>query len=411
MSVGVHGAAPASALGLGPVERDHLIVTLWFLVTFKQFPNDELILYPMALYFAYAFVRDLDLVFDRVVRGLVLFVFPAWWLLSASWGLQPGTILRSGVQLVLTIMICHCAAARLDARRIMHSLLLAAAFYGVYSLMLEAAGMVLPARGAFASKNAMGVAMVILWMAALCTALDRGSPRLLRLAAALACLLALRQIAVANSVTAILLAGGVTAIVLGLAMLGGGLLRTPGGLAALLLGGAGVTAAAAVVLSTNEVDLVGEVLGAFGKDTTLTGRTVLWQYAEEEIALRPLLGVGEGGFWTPHDGSSQARRIYDEFHKTPNSSFSFHNAYYEIAVHQGLIGLGLAVLPVAWCLWRVLGSALRRVTMPDAFFVCVALVTMARSVTEAGLMAPFAMLPMLLFIGALLTLRRPATGP
>ena len=75
--------------------------------------------------------------------------------------------------------------------------------------------------------------------------------------------------------------------------------------------------------SLPEFDPVSQVLGAFGKDATLTGRTVLWNYATEEIARHPLLGVGHGGFWTPEDGLSVASRIYNEFHKVPYANFFF----------------------------------------------------------------------------------------
>jgi len=45
-------------LRLTPERRDFWAFTLWVLVTFIQFPGDELILYPLALYFTYSIWRD-----------------------------------------------------------------------------------------------------------------------------------------------------------------------------------------------------------------------------------------------------------------------------------------------------------------------------------------------------------------
>ena len=101
-----------------------------------------------------------------------------------------------------------------------------------------------------------------------------------------------------------------------------------------------------------------------------------------------------------------ARRIYNEFHKAPYANFSFHSSSYEIAVHQGLIGLGIVVTATLWCLSRISLAALLSSSMPAIFFVCIALVTLARSFTEVGLMATFSQLSMLFTMGALLTLKR-----
>ena len=188
-----------------PELRDHILVTLWFLVTFKQFNNDELILYPLALYFLWAFIRDFRKLFDLVMRSLILWAFPFWWLLSMSWGVEPMQILKVGPALILTFIICYCAVLRLGPRQIMLSLLIAAGWFGILSLLADPAGGV-AARGVFSSKNSLGTAMVMLWIVALCVALDEVSPRWIRLAAATAALLSLRLIQVSSSATAVLLA-------------------------------------------------------------------------------------------------------------------------------------------------------------------------------------------------------------
>ncbi|WP_051371787.1 O-antigen ligase family protein [Leisingera aquimarina] len=386
--------------------RDHILVTLWIFVTFKQFRFDELVLYPLALYFAWAFVRDFPRIFPLVARSAVLFVFPAWWLLSALWGDQTGLILKSGLQLMLTILICYCIATRLTARDLFISLLIASSYYAVMSFLAPYMGTGTVARGVFSSKNTMGSAMVVLWLASLCILIDTGFSKKIKLLAAVAAALAVWQIHRSDSATAVLLALGIFGLVFCLGILPrSGIFKSPffyiaaltvSGIAVLMLG---------VFFSSLTVDPVNAVLAAFGKDGTLTGRTVLWQYATAQIEQQPLLGVGAGGFWTPYDKLSEASRIYEEFHKADYATFSFHNSYYEIAVHQGLIGLSFSVLIVLWTIGCILFFRNKSEPVSTVFFLCVCAVTLAKSMTESELLAPFALLTILFLTGGLMSLR------
>ena len=386
-----------------PTLRDQVLVAIWFFTTFRPFRGDELLLYPLALYFCWAFIRDFPLLVDLIMRSLILWVFPIWWLLSLSWGADTAQIMKTGLQLLLTFMVCYGAVLRLTPRDIMLAILLPASFYGLLSLI--AAGPV-AARGVFASKNALGLAMVMLWVSALCAALDSRLPLPVRLFSVGAALLSLFMINVANSATAVLLALAGLLIIVSLLVKNSLSLLSFLALFCFLVGGIAL-GGAVLAFSAADFDPVAQVLGAFGKDTTLTGRTVLWQYAFDQIQQNPLLGVGAGGFWTPHDELSVARRIYTEFHKTTYSSFSFHNSYVEIAVHQGLIGAGIVITATLWCLWRTLLAAVMSEETPTFFFVGISMCTLAQSMTEIGLMMPFVQLSMLLVIGALFTLKRP----
>jgi exopolysaccharide production protein ExoQ len=387
--------------------RDHVLVTIWFIVSFRQFPFDELILYPLALYFAWAFIRDFPLIFPVVARSLILFAFPTWWFLSALWGEQPVLILKSGFQLLLTILICYSIATRLSARDVIISLLIAAGIYGVWSFIIALDGSSIAARGVFASKNAMGAAMVVLWLSALCIASDAESTRRLRVLAMIAACLAGWQIYISNSATAVLLALGVALLVflLGILPRSGILRRVEFYILLLLVLGLGMIGWA-TFSATQEINPIDLVLNAFGKDTTLTGRTVLWEYATVQIRQEPLLGVGHGGFWTPLDGLSEASRIHTEFHKGKYDNFSFHNSYYDIAVHQGLIGLGVVVAATLWIVVGIFRSFQNTNRISVVFFICVMAITLSRSMTETGLLGAFSLMSMLFIVGALIPLRR-----
>ncbi len=101
-----------------------------------------------------------------------------------------------------------------------------------------------------------------------------------------------------------------------------------------------------------------EILFLLNKDTTLTGRTSLWQAASEKIAERPWLGYGYGAFW---EGPSQA---YAQL-KTQRGGSVIHG-------HNGLIDslldLGvLGTLSVLLSLCIMLARSIRHLTAADTY--------------------------------------------
>ncbi len=84
------------------------------------------------------------------------------------------------------------------------------------------------------------------------------------------------------------------------------------------------------------------ILGALGKDLTLTGRTEFWPKVVEAIIKRPLLGYGYIGFWQPWQGSSNpaASIKTNSGWVAPHS----HNGFLDLTIDLGLVGLTLYVL-------------------------------------------------------------------
>lgn len=390
-------------LALSDTDREHAIVSLWILVTFVQFPKDELILYPLALYFAYACVRDWPRIARLLGGGWPLLLVTTWSLLCVIWAAAPFAAAKQGLMTVLTIMICFFAAAWLDQRRMMLSVYGAAALIGVLSLgNLSSTG---ASSGVFAHKNMLGANMVLLWVAALCVGLDRGAARWIRLSTPVALALAFFLILKSQSATALVVAAGSAGLVVGGALFAREQsIMTLSRLGALALMTALGFAAVGAVAATLRDDPVVMLFDALGKDSTLTGRTDLWNYASEQIAERPLLGLGNGGFWN-YWASPLVQRIYAEFYKLPHHGFTFHNSFYEIAVHLGLVGLGLALLALAWATLRIVVAALARGGMPRIFFFAIMVICIIRSFVESDLLRPFVLLPMLSWIGALLTVK------
>lgn len=81
------------------------------------------------------------------------------------------------------------------------------------------------------------------------------------------------------------------------------------------------------------------VLGAFGKDSTLTGRTYLWQQGLEIAQQTPILGEGFQAFWV--QGFTRAELLWEQFYVPTRTGFHFHNTYIETMVELGYVGLFL----------------------------------------------------------------------
>jgi exopolysaccharide production protein ExoQ len=90
---------------------------------------------------------------------------------------------------------------------------------------------------------------------------------------------------------------------------------------------------ALMILISGSFLLVGNietVVGASGKDLTLSGRSDLWEIVMSKIWERPLQGYGFYGFWTS-PAASQLRATYDW---ASNS----HNGFLELLLNLGFIG-------------------------------------------------------------------------
>ncbi len=383
---------------------DAVAVTLWILVTFIQFRGDELLLYPLALYFtARAWHRRNEMAWI-LSRSLPIMLLPIWSVISPLWAVEPMIAFKTSVYLMLTMLVCYVVVLTLEPRQILYAVLVATGAVGTLNLFYGlGTGRLVP--GLFTHKNMLGTNMVILWTAAVAVGLDRDGIRWMRgLGAGLATL----------SLFLIVKSGSATALVLTV-VTGAGLLvaspmflgkwMRPRRLAAICIALALVVALAAWVLASPLGDVVGPVLDRLGKDRSLTGRTTLWVYAEDQIREHPIVGVGSGGFWR-YSESPLVQKIHAEFYKGPRTTFNFHNSFYEIAVHQGLVGLGMTLVAMLWAFGWTLRGALTLGTMPAIFFLCQSVAVTIRIFAEADFYKPFILFHMLLWIGALASMRQ-----
>lgn len=168
---------------------------------------------------------------------------------------------------------------------------------------------------------------------------DQAGPlfRLLSVLALLGCLFAL---ALSLSMTSVLLAPVMVAVLVALCWH-----RIPPALAVaglmIAIAGAALGPLALTLAGINPIEAV---LGAVGKSPTLTGRVYLWQVALEVYRDNPLAGVGYRAFWqAPHFLNE---RLATE-HAGATTSRSFHSFPLEILTSAGWPAL-FAMLALIW---------------------------------------------------------------
>jgi exopolysaccharide production protein ExoQ len=235
----------------------------------------------------------------------------------------------------------------------------------------------------------MGFSAHLLIAVALAVMVDRDQPSLARVAAIAAVPTGALLLLLSSSAGATV-SVGITFLAFGGLVLFGRLPKR-GRLAVLLL------LLIALVLGGIFLDDIEAAIGTFRetvlkKDATLTGRTYLWDYAEQLNQERPWLGGGYYAFW--RHGNLAAEGLWRWGGIASRTGFNFHNAFVEMRVDLGWVGF---VVLSALCVGIVLVGCYRqftRPTVPMAFFLAFLAVSLARASTETGLIAPFSAVTM-----------------
>ncbi|MEM7662266.1 MAG: O-antigen ligase family protein [Pseudomonadota bacterium] len=361
---------------------EQAIISLWFLVTFIPFPNDELILYPLVLLFMAGAALRYDQIIPVALRAWPILLVPALAAISMLWSPLRTEALRFGIMMFVTVTIAVYIASRLSPREIVRAAFFACAVSAVFAISeISRLGQ---ADSLYIQKNIFSIRMQLITVVSLGVALDRGQNLILRIAAIPFVLLAASLILQAESATALLLGGGSIVVMIAAWLFWTNVSKVQHlrSLMALVIGGS-VAVGALFVLNLPNNTLINDGLFVLGKDTTLTNRTVLWADAARLADQRPWLGVGAAGFWIPANGDAEAILAYS--HKSPGTLFSFHSLYYEVAVHLGRVGLGLMILQVGWVLWNALRHWSRSPGIPQAMFFLLAGSTFVVSFTESYL--------------------------
>jgi exopolysaccharide production protein ExoQ len=109
-----------------------------------------------------------------------------------------------------------------------------------------------------------------------------------------------------------------------------------------------------------------DVLGYFGKNTSLTGRTLLWEYAAAAIADKPILGGGYEAFW--QIGNSSAEQLWFYSYIPSKYGYHFHNTLLEVTVDLGFVGLAAFVLLLILIIVRTSAVIVGRVPSSERIY-------------------------------------------
>jgi exopolysaccharide production protein ExoQ len=340
-------------------------------------------------------VREPARALDAAYRGLVLWLFVALCTVSVLWSPASGTALRSALEIALTVGVSLVIARALSASSfllaVMCALLIATAATLMNPHMAMNAG-ALALRGIFGSKNQMGLSQTLLMLVGAWVFLDARRSPMARGVALLGVAVGFSLSIAARSLDSTL----VVIVALGCSYFAFRLNWAPPRWRPAILYGAILSMVllfAFLLIATSNLDLFGQGLAFFGKDSTLTGRTVLWDRAAKMMQENPFLGTGLEGFWVA--GNPYAEELWARF-QPGRTGYNFHNEWYEMGVQFGYVGLAVVFLIVVGTSVRVLRWVVRSPTPASCFFLAFVVFIDIRSFVESELLSQFSMMTLLL---------------
>ncbi|MEW1823022.1 O-antigen ligase family protein [Arthrobacter sp. NPDC080031] len=129
---------------------------------------------------------------------------------------------------------------------------------------------------------------------------------------------------------------------------------------------------ASYILLSNLIPLAGPIIaGYLSRDTTLTGRTFLWTFANQFADQKPILGWGFGAVWQTAGGVGDA--ISQQLTFVPGSA---HNGLIDLRLQLGLLGIGLFALGLWLLVRRMLKSTSAAAQYPWKIGYVVLILTM-----------------------------------
>ena len=330
---------------------------------------------------------------SRLPRPAVLMILPALALVSVLWSDRAGVSLRAAVQYGSTVMLGLVAARCIGMAAFARGMMLGGLVVLLYSHAVgdyayDVVDGSYAFAGAFSSKNQLGLFASLTLIGSLgVMLLDRRaalwSPFALAVAGFSGWTVVLTESATAMITLALALI--VMAAVAVLMRFDGRFRAGAVGLLVIV-----ITFATVAAFQGGALDAV---LGVFGKDSTLTGRTYLWARGVEIGQDAAPLGLGYNAFWVV--GRSVAEELWLEFHIDTFTGFHFHNTWIEGYVGLGTPGLvllaswtlGLPVMAV-WCLLAG-GPVTRAARGAGAVFAALAVLFCIRAFVEIDFFSPY----------------------
>jgi exopolysaccharide production protein ExoQ len=331
---------------------------------------------------------------DAAYRGLLLWLFVALCFVSVLWS-PAETALRGALEVALMVGVSLVIARALSASSFLSAVLCALLVTTAASLMNPhwsyqqgALSMI----GIFGSKNQMGLSQALLMMVGAWVFLDARTALATRGVALISVAVGFWLSIAAHSLDSTL----VVVVALACSYFAFTLNWAPRRWRPVILYGAILSIVllfAYFLIVASDLDLFGQGLAFFGKDSTLTGRTVLWDRAAKMMQENPYLGTGLQGFWVA--GNPYAEELWARF-DPGRFGYNFHNEWYAMGVQFGYVGLALVISIVVGTSLRVLRWVVRSPTPASCFFLAFVVFIDIRSFVESELLSQFSMMTLVL---------------
>lgn len=302
------------------------------------------------------FLRRIPLLIKSVAKDWLLLVPPSFATMSAIWSSDPNWTMRTGIQYGAT-MIIGIAAARLVERRIVLTAMMSAlavvtfaslvmvARYGGFASLHGVAGL-------YGAKNQFASSSAVLLIGATYLMIYAHRSFIEKMLALGLMFVAMIGIYCGHSAGTLVSLFAVTMLAITFRML-----RKGGSIAILGCIMMFFTMPVPIILVGSDT-IFSKILKLLGKDSTLTGRTDLWDTAFQQIQQHLLLGGGYQAFW--RIGNQPAERLWAMFGIDNKMGFNFHNEYINTTVDLGLIGLLIIVAVLATVAYHSLQIRWRR---------------------------------------------------
>ena len=344
----------------------------------KVSPYGRLAWYPIYLIVLALSLRIFPLILRMVSFNPLIVICIFWCFTSVFWSLDPGISFRRSIALLMTTLMGIFFAARYDWSEFVQRLAYAFAFVVIITFIIVAVD---PARGihptihpgawrgAYTTKNYLGATMTRSLAVMLCAFVMRPDRGWLWLPmAALSFLLVILSTSKTSLLSCIFVIGAFIFIRF--------YRRYPISRMVLIYG-----LLAIITLFTALMATIPEVmLGLIGKDTSLTGRTGIWDNIFRSINERPILGYGYGVYWVDEFGPSYYVRLVLEW-GVPSA----HNGWLETWLSVGIVGVLLFGLLYIWTLMLAI-MRLKRGGTETYWVIIITLVFLIFSLSESSVL-------------------------
>ena len=364
---------------------EQAFVGLWMFIIYLPLEAFSPLRYLCILGFIVILAYDYKRLVPLLVRCWPLFAVAILGLISVGWAPYPTEAFRQGVLLFLSSFVAVVIGVRLTPQQTLRVIMFAGMATTIASIPYFGT---FDRGGPYASKNYFAVHMLFCMLLSLITALNEKEPLLLRLMAlpfVPVCFVFLYMADSATSLVFAVLGGaGLVAIkffwapatkVRGLSMI------------VIIFAVVVVLIGALAVFNMPQNTFVERFLGLVGKDATLTGRTALWEGARLAAEQKPWLGLGLEGFWYYDSGAAQTLNEND--FKAYGTRLTFHNAYWEVRVHLGYIGLALFIYFLIWTSLRLLLLWFKDGSLVNSALLLLVAVNLTMTFTESLLWGMF----------------------